>query len=175
MFARSAHVVALVLLGGLGACAHNPAPAGWLRPATETQKSALGAFVLVKAKRGDAAGELIAVGSSHMILRQGAKLVAIPVEEIDSATVAAYRTTEYEVTGWGALGTLSTASHGFFFVLSAPVWILATSIAAAIESRSALITDIRPFRWLVPYARFPQGLPAGGNLFERSQDRAPSP
>jgi hypothetical protein len=153
--------VALILACGLGACASNPAPSGWLRPPTETQRSALGAFVVVDTEHGRADGELIAVTMTHLILRQETGLSAIPHPDVKSATVVAYRTQESLLTLWGVLGTLSTASHGFFLVFSGPAWILATSLSAAFESRAALLTATAPFTSLIPYARFPQGLPEG--------------
>ena len=63
---------------------------------------------------------------------------------------------------WTLLGTLSTGSHGFFLILSAPVWILTGTVAAVNQSRQPVLTYPRQgwAGWRA-YARFPQGLPPG--------------
>ena len=68
------------------------------------------------------------------------------------------------MAGLTVLGTLSTFSHGFIAVISAPIWIVSGSAAAAIQSRKPILdypkTTIDQF---TIYARFPQGLPTNLN------------
>jgi len=57
---------------------------------------------------------------------------------------------------------LATASHGLILILSAPVWIITSTVAAADASRVPRIMSTSPTALNV-FARFPQGLPPGIN------------
>ena len=62
------------------------------------------------------------------------------------------------------LGTLSTVSHGFFLVFSAPVWIITSTVIWNNQTKTAVERYPDDFEWITldamrVYARFPQGLP----------------
>jgi hypothetical protein len=88
----------------------------------------------------------------------------IPAAEIKRTRLELYD--ENKIVGlWAALGTLFTLSHGFYLVLSAPIWVISGISGAVGESRSGIVeiegSSPEEFR---KYARFPQGLPAGIDL-----------
>jgi hypothetical protein len=76
--------------------------------------------------------------------------------------LGAYHTRHAQLAAWTGLGTFSTLSHGIFALISVPMWLFAGVTAAEYERHASLhhypdvpLTDFRPF------ARFPQGRPAG--------------
>lgn len=165
----------LVPLVALAACISNPQPGE--RTAERAANDGHGGTVVVKTLDGDEIdGELIAIGPGPYLYVQVAEtLGAIPVMRIAQADLYEYQS-DGGFFAWGLLGTLSTASHGFFLVLSAPVWIASSSIAAAVESRAPHLEypgdAIDDFR---PWARFPQGLPADVNGAKLIHDDRPRP
>lgn len=60
--------------------------------------------------------------------------------------------------GWSIAGTVSTLSHGFFAIITAPIWALVGSITSATAWSPRL--GLASCEVARPYARFPQGLPA---------------
>jgi len=155
----------LVMLGALlGACVDNPDPR---HPSIErTERQGYGAFITITTLSGqEVSGELISVERSVIrVLRFGAGTGALTwVASTDVKSAEVY---EYEAEGgfaaWTLLGVLSTISHGFFLVLSAPVWIISGSIAGGLESRH-MILSYPEHSWgeIVIWSRFPQGLPPG--------------
>jgi hypothetical protein len=69
---------------------------------------------------------------------------------------------------WTALGTLSTASHGFFLIFSAPIWMLGglmSGLSAGIENDAVASNDVLDA--LRSRARCPAGLPDGWDLEAR--------
>jgi hypothetical protein len=66
-----------------------------------------------------------------------------------------------EMGVWTALGCASTVTHGYYLIITGPMW-LATGITSAVgESRSshAKAENQSDFGRLYQFARFPQGLP----------------
>ncbi len=61
---------------------------------------------------------------------------------------------------WGAAGAVSTVNHGFFLVVSFPLWALSTPLLAARDRRDRTIdASAMPQADLAAFARFPVGLP----------------
>jgi hypothetical protein len=176
-------LVSCLLVAG---CASSGAPAGFQREARVAQSDARGGWASVElaAQPGESAtrklqGELIAATEDALILetptQAGSSRVRLARAEIRSARVTGYETTPGSLVAWGTLGALSTLSHGFILIFSAPVWIVATSASAAVESRGAMIDYPDSTRRTLPdgsavqvpldlsafamYARFPQGAP----------------
>ncbi|HEX7604399.1 MAG TPA: hypothetical protein VF316_22425 [Polyangiaceae bacterium] len=113
-------------------------------------------------------GELLAVGAHAMAIavRRGDndEDLFVSEAEIEKVRVTAY--SNAALTGalvtWGAVGTLSTLSHGVFLIFSAPIWTvagMATSIAAAEDSDQSAVVLGGEQAQLWQFARFPQGLP----------------
>jgi hypothetical protein len=60
--------------------------------------------------------------------------------------------------GWSIAGTVSTLSHGFYSIITAPIWALVGSITSATAWSPHL--GLASCEVARPYARFPQGLPS---------------
>jgi hypothetical protein len=159
----------------LVACASNPDPR--TRPIELVQRDGHGGWIIIKRTTGPSiAGELIAVEPDALRVLDGVSLMAVPRAQIRRAEVWAWETQEGRVLGWGALGSLSTISHGFFLVFSFPVWLLTSTITSINESFASQLSYPGD-RWeeLVKWARFPQGLPARiGAAALIHQDRPPA-
>jgi hypothetical protein len=158
--------LAALLAFSMTACAANPAPLGWLPRAEQAQSRACGGWITLQSAKGAtpprASGELIAVSEDRIYVLTDSGLLDLPQASVTKATLAAYASGAGVLGGWAALGTISTLSHGAILVLTAPLWIIAGSVAAASESKVALHRHPpTPLVQLRPWARFPQGLPAG--------------
>jgi hypothetical protein len=159
---RTRELVMLVAL--LGACIDNPDPR---HPSLErTERQGYGAFITITTLAGqEVSGELISVERSVIrVLRFGAgtgALTWVASTDVKAATVYQYES-EGGFGGWALLGVLSTISHGFFLIISAPVWIISGAVAGGTESRH-VVMEYPEHAWgeIVKWARFPQGLPPG--------------
>jgi hypothetical protein len=148
----------LVLVG----CASNPAPRGALPTPEQLETTARGGYILVKLRNGaETRGELLAAQGDQVWVATSGGVRAIPVPQIDTMRMALYQTGELSMSGWGAAGTISTISHGFWLVFSVPIWVITTGISAGVESRRALMDyPDEPLAKFAPWARYPQGMPA---------------
>ncbi len=161
MRARDLVVVALA------ACASNPDPRS---PSPEQMASqAFGGWIVIHTiDHREVSGELLAVDADRVYLLPAA---GAHLHWVKRAAVTTAVLFEYEAGGfgaWGLLGSLSTASHGYFLVFSFPIWVLSSTITNAEESRH-MILHYPQAGWdaLARWARFPQGLPA--KLTRRSE------
>ncbi len=178
-----ARTAALALL--LCTCASSGAPPGYLRNAEQLQTATLGAWITISVRpgfepalgEGRLAGELIAVAPDGLFVllyepkRDGSReidparprrLVHVPRAAFGEARLAWLDTREAGLAAWTGVGVLATLSNGFFAIITAPLWILTGTGAAAVESRAGLLDyPAVSFVTLEKYARFPQGLPQG--------------
>jgi len=144
-------------------CAVSHAPPGWLD--TPGHSRAFGGWIVVDRLDGEAGleGELIAIeAESLLVLEDRAQaLVSISLADVRKADLTGYAASS-AIASWTVLGTLSTASHGFFLLLSAPVWLVAGISASAAETYAPHVKR-PPSSWeaMRPFARFPQGMPPG--------------
>lgn len=171
MSSRSAArgVAAALVAATLSACLSNPDPRS---PTTlEVQQQSLGGWVVVTPRQGPrVSGELISVDAYNLALLtvapkyggQPRELHLIPIAAIQKAELFRYESNDTNLGTWGIVGTLSTISHGIFLALSAPVWVVSSSIAGVSESRHIRLTyPDDPLAELAKWARFPQGMPPG--------------
>jgi hypothetical protein len=153
-------IAAAALLGPVG-CVHNPDP----RELTLDQvvSSGLGGWIVVHTTQGDLRGELIAMTPADLTMLARTpepRLTTVPRVEVTRAELYPYHSEAGAFGMWGAIGALSTISHGFGLILSAPVWLLTTAISGRIESGHANVSyPDDDWANLRPWARFPQGLP----------------
>lgn len=154
--------VALATQLTLAGCVTDPSPDGWLPTAREGLNSTEGGWVAVDCKSGQrcAEGELIAAKDQSLeVLTQGG-LVEVQRVDIEEATLAAYHSQHGQLTLWMSLGTLSTVTHGWFAVITAPLWLITGTTAKEYERRAALryYPDVSLAEFAT-FARFPQGRP----------------
>lgn len=165
--------ISLGLIFSMLSCMTPIAPKGWLPTAKESTNDAFGAWIVVKNKHKDGttmnAGEFIAYHEEKLyVLTRGGPAV-IPVADVITATVAVHSNQQDKVFIWTIGGTLSTLSHGFYLIFSAPVWLLSGILAGVQESKGGMIIiEEKTFAWdtIKKYARFPQGLPDNIDISE---------
>lgn len=155
---------ALVLLSG---CISNPAPPRWLPTPLQGPSDPWGAFITVTLRAvapNDTAqvrGEFLAVDRDTVFVLPADSMVRrIPTHLIVAARVAWYDSDWEKLAIWAGIGTLSTASHGFFLIFTSPIWGLTAWATAPAESRAPLV-DVGRAGWAAAkqYARYPAGVP----------------
>jgi len=148
-----------------GCTASSPAPPGARLTMEQAQRDPRGAWINIVTDQEEVAGELLAVEAQALVVASTPGFRRVPVTRIRSWTLSWYEAENGGVIVYGLLGTLSTLSHGWFLVLTAPLlWMIPTPIMARAQSRqgheSGTLGDGRHLR-LAAYARFPAGLPPG--------------
>jgi hypothetical protein len=107
-------------------------------------------------------GELLAIDDRSLYLLIDGEIHPIPRAAVTSVSVELYPSHAWVSAGWAAVGTLSTLSHGFYLVFTAPVWV-ASGVGTSIYASNSNDVEVpnRELGRLNQFARFPQGLPAG--------------
>jgi len=163
----------IVLLNG---CATRYAPRGWTPQLSEAQTQAYGGWVTVTHLEKDIkiSGELIAVEDEMIYVLSDSGIHEVFLKDIKKLQLEVYWEKQ-RTLGWGILGAISTLSHGWGSIISAPTWIIATVSAVPTEANSGLIVQSRKKMVdLRPFARFPQGFPKDIDLSSlklKSKDR----
>ena len=153
----------------ISSCAHVSAPIGWLSEPNEMKEDAFGGWITIKFNGSETKriveGELIAVTEESVYVASNTGISRIDIELIESARLVAYDSNAHLYGVGVLLGIISTLSHGFFLVLSVPIWILAGSLIARGHSKKPIL-EFPQNKWneLNVYARFPQGLPPSMDL-----------
>jgi hypothetical protein len=153
-------LAALVVAG----CASSPAPPAWRRSLGQAQRSPYGAYCRANLRGGRSiAGELLAVAPTGVIIDDHLRLRRVPTACVITMEVVAFEAPRSGALGWGLLGALSTISHGFILIFSAPVWLIVTPIATYGQGRAGYQRYAQGPSLLEaqPWARFPQGMPPG--------------
>lgn len=163
MRARAAAVLALVLhLAGCKTTAQkqdrSTSLGGSLVDADVGDVPVRGHFVNVYVEEGPSkSGELISVSKRELIVLEKNEDVAVPLDEIRYVEVEDVWSAQSSWGGaWVLLGTLSTISHGFIILLSAPIWVL-TGIPAVAGGELSNDVDFRKgeLQKLRAFARYP--------------------
>jgi hypothetical protein len=154
-------------------CASSEAPRQWERDPMQFARDSYGGWLHIEYKEALSAksdrGEFIALQESTVyLLRSDGQIVLCPLKNIDHAHLEIHSENHGEFAAWTLIGTISTLTHGFGLMLTAPVWILSGSIAAASVSHIGKFDEGNPdpvwWKEMSQYARFPQGLPEKINL-----------
>lgn len=174
-------IVLFLLVTSLCGCAFT-APKGPYRFKAEgTQTTPLGAWSQVRTVDGRFEGELLAVDESvvYMKMRQG--LYCFPVSGVDRIRVAQYYGAVGETTALFFAGAVATPlMHGFFLVLSAPIWLITGGAFAAMKPGSkgwstSSVFSGGPIPWneVRVWARYPAGPPSALRTSCHAVDNAP--
>ena len=158
MHARDLHkTIALFLAALLAGCAGNPVPKGWRPPPVKAQRGTHGGWILIE-RTGDwkVAGELIAVNDRMLYVLTVSGFRSVPRPAVGKVRLVGYGTAEY-LWLWTAVGAVSTISHGRWFYLTLPIWVIGGPVANSREKKAAFV----PPDNFASFARFPQGLPPG--------------
>jgi hypothetical protein len=162
MRVRELVVVAAVAAVANAACIRgNPDPRN---PSLEVmERGGFGAWIALTTTAGASLeGELISVepASLSLIMPGSGRLTVVQKASIAEGSVYKYESDS--LAGWAVVGTLSTLSHGFFLIFTAPIWSLSSAGIAGSESRHVII-ELARGKWdeVAKWARFPQGMPPG--------------
>ncbi len=158
----------------LSSCASVHAPYGFLPPGAKSlQKESYGSWIELhvinnRSKDFMVSGELIAVSNDSVFVLDQNIFRAVSVFDIQKARLVEYNSHASELGPLVLLGALSTASHGFYLFLTAPLlWILGGSLAVSSRSRDPILDYPKhSFAEMSKFARFPQGLPKNLNRDE---------
>lgn len=164
--ARSLGGVALGLGLGLSACGPSYIVVGGKIPVRQPEAigspdEAFGRQVRVRSGGYEFNGELLECDGLfvylHLNLVDDNPYARIPLTYVGEARADVSPTHDTAYAVWLTVGTLSTISHGFWLIFSAPVWTLA-GVPAVTASSALRYVDGRCGE-LIPYARYPAGLP----------------
>jgi hypothetical protein len=165
--------VIAVMIIALG-CASSKAPDDWLPAPKDVPHDVYGGWLNLKLDAGAnrfliQSGEFIAVRDSTVILiSQEGKSLIFPMPLVRRATLELHQ----KETGQAGLatlgGVLSTLSHGFYLLISAPIWLITgTGASSSVSHIDHFETDNPSIGWWYDhskYARFPQGVPENIDL-----------
>lgn len=121
-----------------------------------------GSFIKVHTLDKSVKGELIAVDSVRIIVLSHKKHITkinnIPIERIKYFKLFYARSKKY---GWTIpLYAISTVSHGYWLLFSAPLNIIATTaVASSGQNDFTYNKKTITYKELKMFARFPQGIP----------------
>lgn len=163
-----AALLVLALAGSMpAACtAASPAPPSARRTMAEAQRDPHGAWINIDTGRGEIAGELLAVEPRALVVQSTVGFQRVPLPTIRRWTLAWYQGDNSSVIAFNVVGTLSTLSHGYWLVFTAPLlWMIPGTVMARAQSKQGQESNDRPdpvsLAALAMYARFPAGLPPG--------------
>jgi hypothetical protein len=162
------HLALITMIGmQMAGCASSRAPGGWLPDPADRHSLTYGGWISVRlidrVYGWDAEGELIAVDNDSLyIWSDFYEFGAIPLNKIHEAQLTAYDIKASQLATWTLLGILTTPSHGFILIISAPAWLLLGAIPTAAQSYTPQIKyPSKTWNEFRKFARFPQGLPQG--------------
>ena len=154
----------LLALGGLMIALNGCVTHRYLPKPQTIDVNHYGSFITVENANGkEIQGELISLDTNQLLVLTEYKatklMVAVPVINISGFTLQ-YAQQNY---GWSIpLFGLSTISHGYFALLTAPVNLAVTAVFTA-SGKNAFQYNQQDISYeqLAMFARFPQGLPPG--------------
>ena len=107
-----------------------------------------------------AAGELLAVDGAAIWMLIDRHIVGVSRDAVSTAKVEIHKSRVGRVAAWAGVGTVTSLSHGLFFIFSGPLWLISGTAAVVREATSndAPVTrlNIDKLRF---FARYPAALP----------------
>ncbi len=165
-FAAALLLMAVTSLVSSG-CAPSYAPSRYLPSGNGSQWDVYGGWIRLEldsqSKDSSIDGEFISFQDSSVFVLTKNKLVCVPYTQINHAEIEFHSNLSAGIGIWTTLGFLSTVSHGFFLIFTAPTWLLVGIPSSVSESYSGkLIEDTPNLAWWAgnrKFSRFPQGIP----------------
>lgn len=111
-------------------------------------------------------GELIAL-TTHAVVLMNTSANLYQKDSIVGARLVIFNNQSGSLATLTALGSFSTISHGLFLPITLPMWLISGITTSRKEARRINYVDLtkdRNWEILVPFARFPQGLPPNVDL-----------
>lgn len=173
---RATLATLLALAALLAGCATRHAPREWLPYAEQVQREAYGGWIRLELGEGASAaivgGELLAVSPDTIYTLRDSTVRATSTAAVTRAVVEYYDPRSKELAQMTLAGTLLTFSHGWWLVLTAPLWVIVGSASTGALSHDGQVTlksaqqararsgsNVVTWKDLALHARFPQGMP----------------
>jgi hypothetical protein len=159
-----AAVLVLFACGVCGCASAPPTPKDWLPDPSEVPSSPWGGWIeITLIKPHDEVvidGELLAIENQSVYVLRGDAIRSVPIDSVGEARVVYYDSHAGEIAAGTVIGTVATISNGALLILTAPMWIVGGSVATNARAGEPIL-EASDDGWdgIVPYARFPQGLP----------------
>jgi hypothetical protein len=171
MFTHKKIISALLIFSMLaGGCATTYAPRGWLPETEAVPMSTYGGWIRVvttetsdpsEKKWLEYSGEFIASDSEHIYILYDS-LYVLHKDKITTSSIELDKKNTGLYSCWTAAGIASTISHGFYLIITAPLWIMFGIPSASGESFRDRYFAEPPDQiyWndLNKFSRYPQGL-----------------
>lgn len=129
----------------------------------ETEVDSLPPFMQSKLFNPDQplSGEMIAIEKDSLYVHSAQGLRVLPKNVIDNVDLQGYKSGFSLYTGTTLFGILSTITHGFYLILSTPLWLISGVIFGGSQAHVPILEypDRESWGELRRFARFPQGLP----------------
>ena len=137
-------------------------PSGPVRVAKEAYGAWMVAIVNQSGTLTPVQGELITIHDDTVYILSQSQLNAMPVSAVEHAKLELHLQNALGYTLWSLAGGLSTLSHGFFLIFTAPMWVISGAVVSSNAANKPNIihypaTGLDEFK---KFSRFPQGLPA---------------
>lgn len=155
-------------------CASVKAPNNWLPEPEKISEDVYGAWITLKledtpdGEYNFVGGEFLIYENDRLYILNQDVLSIINIKDIKEAVIDLYQRETNTLALWTVGGILSTASHGFILLLSAPIWLVGGIINSAIASHSGRFAQELPddfwFEAMKKFSRFPGGRPKDVDL-----------
>ena len=156
----------LVLSFITAGCAASYAPDKWLPDTEDIPSNPYGGWITVIVKSDQDkwmqySGEFIAVDDEKVYILYDS-LYLLPKDKIVNSLLELDEKNSGLYVFWAIIGTISTASHGKFLVITAPLWIftgITTTVGESLRDRYEMEeSDQTYWESIKKFARFPQGV-----------------
>jgi hypothetical protein len=149
----------------LGSCSHSSRPFDRSVPIgspssgeTVADVPVRGHVITVTTHRGSVTGELLAVGPAELILLAENDGRIVSFSEIEDVDIKLYPSRSVATGVWTGVGTATAVSHGWWLIISMPVWLISGITVSVGEAENTRVEGVK-LAQLYQYARFPQGMP----------------
>jgi hypothetical protein len=162
---RRAFLALTSLVLASAGCARPPGPVGVVPYAKEAAQDPYGSWARLHAREGADVpehGELLAVDQDSLYVLTGTGVQGVALRALERVEAWPYDPDVGILAVHTMTGLVSTLSHGWGLILSAPTWMLFGSAVGSVESRSSRVV-IGPgdLPALAGHVRFPAGWPPG--------------
>lgn len=153
-------------------CMSVKAPDNWLPEPENISEDVYGAWITLRLDDTDdyyfLGGEFIGYEQKTVLLLNENGLSKIAIEDIKEAIIDLYKRETSSLTWWTLGGCVASVTHGWFLIISMPVWLVSGIINSAIASHSGRFAEENPdddwFEAVKRYSRFPGGIPKNIDL-----------
>lgn len=166
---RAERLLMPALLLAAAGCAMRQSPRGYRADAETMQVDARGGWLNVTlARKYDGwprrlAGELLAVDADSLhLLTADHRMISLSWSQVRAARLEAWKSDAARLAGPSMVGLPLSVGHGWFGLISLPIWSLtSTGVVAGLSWKPVLHVPPDKVEELPPFARFPGGLPRG--------------